>query len=248
MRKTDVIAVHDFRDVWENFGAEVIPAEVLYDDGHVLVVNKPTGCTVTRERHSGNCPFRNGILLYARSADWGERALAERYRPRTVHRIDRETSGAVIIATSREGELHLGGQFNDRALVKEYLAVVHGEVLDESGEIDVPIAPDARDVGRMQVGGRTAKRALTRYEIAERYRGFTLLRVFLETGRRHQIRVHLSEIGHPRGSRRNLWRRPAPVVADQAKLPPQSPPRGKAAHHPSSASRACADLLAHGPG
>ncbi len=198
MRTGQVVQVHGLAEARAAYKGEVVRAAVLYEDEHLLVLNKPAGCTVVRERRSDVCPFQSGVLAHLRkSPASAEAALRTRYRPRAVHRLDRETTGAVIVAKSREGERHLALQFQERTIRKEYLAIVCGEPADDRGEIDVVISERAGDIERMSTGGREGKKSLTAYEVVERFNGYALVRAEPKTGRRHQIRLHLAHIGHP---------------------------------------------------
>lgn len=182
----------------ETFVIASISPDVLYEDDDLLVLNKPAGCTVVRKRNAEHCAFQTGILEYLRrSPEAAQRAARERYRPRALHRLDRDTTGAVIEAKTRAGELCVARQFQDRKVKKEYLAVVRGEPAEDSGAMEEPIGPVAGDLTRMQIRGQNAKASLTTYDVLERFRGFAYVRVLLHTGRRHQIRVHFAHAGHP---------------------------------------------------
>ena len=197
LRSGDSVTVEPDPEQDDRLRANPVEVTVLYEDPHIVVVDKPAGETVTRDRQTGTSAFRDGVLDALRNSDQAAAIRERGYRPRPVHRIDRDTSGALAFAISREGELHLARQFRERTVGKEYLAVVHGEFLGESEEISEPIAPDAKDVGLMRIDAGRGKPALTRCEPVERFRGYTLLRVRPRTGRRHQIRLHLAHIGHP---------------------------------------------------
>jgi len=180
------------------FQTKIIRAPVLYEDEHLVVLNKPAGCTVVRERHSEACPFQNGVLEHVRrSPAYAAIAQRESYRPRAVHRLDRDTTGAVIFVKSREAELHLSRQFRERTIKKEYLAVLHGELPADTGSVEAPVAAHEHELERVFVDERHGKPAITPYEVVERFRGFTLVRALPQTGRRHQVRIHLSHIGYP---------------------------------------------------
>jgi len=194
----ETIAVQNLSLERKTFRTEVIRAEVLYEDNHILVLNKPAGCTVVRERSSGMCAFQNGVLEHLRRLPASAEAAArDRYRPRAVHRLDRDTTGAVVFAKSRAGELWLAQQFQERTVAKEYLAVVHAELASDSGTVEAGVASAPGTLERMCIDDGKGKPSATRYEVAERFRGYTLVRAFPHTGRRHQIRVHFAHIGHP---------------------------------------------------
>ena len=197
LRKGDIVAVEDVDEERKNFAYDSVQAAVLYEDEDVIVLDKPAGCTVVPERNVRGCPFINGVLDHLKRSHESEAAGRRRYRPRPVHRLDRDTTGAIVVAKSRRGELHLAAQFQTGAVRKKYLAVVHGEPARESGRIDAPVGSVPRDITRMAVDHERGKPAFTEYEVAERFRGFALVRAFPLTGRRHQVRLHLAHIGHP---------------------------------------------------
>jgi len=194
----DAVAVPKLDDLRAGFKTRTIPASVLYEDAHILVLDKPAGCTVVRRRNQQHCAFQNGVLDYLRrSPDAFSTAMRDHYRPRALNRLDQDTTGAMLEAKTRAGELHVAAQIQARSARKEYLAVVRGEVSDDGGTIEEPIGPVPGDISRMAVGARSGKHALTEYAVVERFRGFTLARAILHTGRRHQIRLHFAQIGHP---------------------------------------------------
>lgn len=167
---------------------------VLYEDTSCLACMKPAGTAVIAERGEVEAPFLGAVVHHLAKGN------ARPPRPRVVHRIDKDTSGVVVIAKTRDGMRSLSTQFSERGVTKEYLALVLGEpsLEQESGEIDLPIGPTIKSAERrVRVGGKDAKPAETTWEVAERFRGYTLLRVTPHTGRQHQIRVHLEAVGFP---------------------------------------------------
>ncbi|MEJ7616430.1 MAG: RluA family pseudouridine synthase [Pyrinomonadaceae bacterium] len=171
---------------------ENIPLDILYEDEHLIVVNKSAGMVV----HPG-AGVSTGTLAHALLYHFAE--LATRggaARPGIVHRLDRETSGVILVAKTEAAHENLSQQFRDRSVFKSYLALVHGQVKAESGSINEPIARDRRHRTRMGVvrGGREA---LSLYRVRERFARMTLLNVEIKTGRTHQIRVHLAHLKHP---------------------------------------------------
>jgi len=172
---------------------EPIPLTVVWEDEHLLVIDKPPGLVV--HPAAGR---RAGTLV---------NALLHRYRelPRTggsdrpgiVHRLDRDTSGLLVVAKNEYAQRVLSRQFQERRVKKEYRAVVWGELNRDRVVLDGSIGRSPRDRKRMAVGGKKSREALTRIEVAARFPGFTYLKVFPETGRTHQIRVHVAEMGHP---------------------------------------------------
>jgi 23S rRNA pseudouridine1911/1915/1917 synthase len=175
-----------------SFAAEDIPVEVVYEDDDLVVVNKPAGMVVHPAAGIDSGTLANALAFHFQQLSTTSGAP----RPGIVHRLDKGTSGLLVVAKTENTHEHLADQFRDREVFKSYVALVHGLVEKEGGEIDQPIARDPRNRTRMAVvrGGRPA---LSIYKVRRRFERFTLLDVELKTGRTHQIRVHLAWLKHP---------------------------------------------------
>lgn len=165
--------------------------EALYEDESVLAAFKPAGVGVTADRGQKFSAFLGACLHHFRGRE-PERST----RPRVVHRLDKETSGVVLIAKSREALRSLTSQFEAGAVGKDYLALVLGEPHREEGVIDLPIGMEVH-TQKLRAGGKNARPAETRFSVEERFRGYALLRLRPITGRQHQIRLHCEAVGHP---------------------------------------------------
>lgn len=171
-----------------------IPLDIVYEDADVVVVNKPRGMVVHPAPGHPDGTLVNALLWHcgeSLSGVGGER------RPGIVHRIDKDTSGLIIAAKNDFAHLALSAQLADRSLSRVYEAVARGEFRDEAGTVDAPIGRHPTERKRMAVTERGSRPAVTHWEVIARCRGWTHIRCRLETGRTHQIRVHMAYIGHP---------------------------------------------------
>ena len=168
-----------------------IPLAVVYEDADVIVVDKPAGMVVHPAPGHPRGTLANALLAHVPGISVGGSQ-----RPGIVHRLDKDTSGLIVAAKTDRGRTALVTQWEDRSVEKIYLALVSGSVADEEAVIDAPIGRDPKNRQRMAVV-RSGRRAVTRFHIVERFPTATLLEVTIETGRTHQIRVHLAFIGHP---------------------------------------------------
>ncbi len=173
---------------------EAIPLDIRYEDADLLVVNKPKGMVVHPAAGHADGTLVNALLAHCGNSLSGINGVI---RPGIVHRIDKDTSGLLIVAKNDFAHQRLAEQIKEHSFTRIYEAVVHGNLKDDAGTVDAPIGRHPTDRKRMAVTEKNSRNAVTHYEVLARYRGFTHVRLKLETGRTHQIRVHMAYIGHP---------------------------------------------------
>ena len=177
----------------ETLQPEPIPLDILHEDAHLIVINKPAGMLVHPAGGVNTGTLVNALLAHSTSLS----SIGGVERPGIVHRLDKDTSGLLVVAKTDDAHSRLSAQLETRAMTRRYVAVVCGIPTNASGTIDAQIARSRRDRRRMTTVVEEGRRAITHYEVTERYHNFAFLQLRLETGRLHQIRVHLQHIGHP---------------------------------------------------
>jgi 23S rRNA pseudouridine1911/1915/1917 synthase len=192
LKENDVIKIKDLT-VDTSVKAEEIPLDILYEDDDIIVVNKKSGMVV----HPGNGNYTGTLVnaLMAYTDDLSDEGGSERVG--IVHRIDKDTSGVLLIAKTNEAHRILSDGFKNKTIHRKYIALVHGIIDNNRGKIDAPIGRSKIDRKKMCVTDENSKKAVTTFTVLERLNNATLLELVLETGRTHQIRVHMQYIGHP---------------------------------------------------
>ena len=176
-----------------HLAAEPIPLDILYEDHHLLVLNKPADMVVHPSAGHPDGTLVNGLLHHCPDLE----GVGTERRPGIVHRLDKDTTGALVVAKSNRAHQKLAAQFKDRLVLKSYLALVAGVPSKTSGAVDLPLGRHSQERKKMAVVGHGGREALTLWRVKERFAGTSLFDVSLQTGRTHQIRVHCLSIGHP---------------------------------------------------
>ncbi|HZK24813.1 MAG TPA: RluA family pseudouridine synthase [Oscillospiraceae bacterium] len=174
--------------------AEEIPLKILYEDADILVLNKPKGIVVHPAAGHATGTLVNALLYHCQDLS----GIGGEARPGIVHRLDKDTSGVLVIAKNDQAHLKLSRQFKAHTVTREYVAIVHGQLTAAHGTIDAAIARHPQERKKMAVTKRDkGRRAVTHFEVLESFKDYTYVALRLETGRTHQIRVHLASLGHP---------------------------------------------------
>ena len=190
---------------------EDIPLDILYEDDYVLVVNKPKDMVVHPAPGHYEHTLVNGIMYHCGNELSGINGVM---RPGIVHRIDKDTTGSLVICKNDLAHEALALQLKEHSIRREYIAVVEGNIDEDSGVIKKPIGRSEKDRKKMCVNAKISKPAVTHYEVLERFNGYTYIKCILETGRTHQIRVHMASIGHPVVGDEVYGTRKPPVVTN----------------------------------
>lgn len=174
--------------------AEDIPLSVLYEDDDILIVDKPKGMVVHPAPGHYSGTLVNAVMFHCKGNLSG---IGGVMRPGIVHRIDKDTSGSLIICKNDNSHRKIAAQLKEHSITRRYRAICHGKMPAEEGSIDAPIGRDAKDRKKMAVNEKHGKEAVTHYKVLKEFQGYSYLECQLETGRTHQIRVHMASIGRP---------------------------------------------------
>ena len=192
VKENDVITLLDVADVKAEIKEEDIPLAIVYEDDDLMIINKPQGMVVHPANGHYSGTLVNALMYQADSLS----SINGVIRPGIVHRIDKDTSGLICVAKNDNAHHFLAEQLKDHTMAREYIALVRGVIKENSGTIDMPIGRDKKDRQKMGID-KEGKPATTHFQVIERFNDHTLVKCQLVSGRTHQIRVHMSAIGHP---------------------------------------------------
>lgn len=193
LKENDQIEIKDYEEEEMTAEAEKMDLDIVYEDADVIVVNKANGVVVHPAIGNHHGTLVNGLLYHAKELS----NINGEFRPGIVHRIDADTTGLLMVAKNNRAHENLAKQLEEKTTYRKYIALVWGVIGHDTGEIDAPIGRDLKDRKKMAVTNTNSKDAKTHFKVLKRYQDATLIELRLETGRTHQIRVHMNYIGHP---------------------------------------------------
>lgn len=191
VKSGDVIRLEEPETKTLELRPENIPLDIVYEDDDVIIINKPQGMVVHPAPGHDEHTLVNALLYHCPLS-----TINGTFRPGIVHRIDKDTSGLLMVAKNDKVHRSLAKQLKDKTNIREYVALVHGRIAEDEGTINAPIGRSLKD-RKKQAVVKDGRNAVTHFEVLKRYRDYTLVKCILETGRTHQIRVHMKYIGHP---------------------------------------------------
>ncbi len=189
----DIVTIEETEPVEIELKPQEIPINIIYEDDDILIVNKEKGMVVHPGNGNPDKTLANAVAAHCKGSLSG---IGGKIRPGIVHRIDKDTSGLVIIAKNDIAHINLSNQIQKRKVKKTYMALVRGVIKENEATINMPIGRSSKDRKKMAVS-KTGKEAITHFKVLNRFDGYTFIEVNIETGRTHQIRVHMAEIGYP---------------------------------------------------
>ena len=193
LKQGDVIKIEEYKEPEMNLDPVNMNLDIVYEDDDVIVVNKANGVVVHPAISNKSNTLVNGLLYHSNSLS----DINGEFRPGIVHRIDAYTTGLLMVAKNNEAHASLAKQLEEKTTTRKYIALVWGVINNDTGTIDAPIGRDVNDRKKMSVTSVNSKKAITHFKVLKRYKDATLIELQLETGRTHQIRVHMNYIGHP---------------------------------------------------
>ena len=193
VEEKDIIQIEEIELKETTLKPENIPIDILYEDNDIIVVDKPKGLVVHPGNGNEDGTLVNAIMNICKDSLSGIGGVV---RPGIVHRLDKDTSGVLMIAKNDKAHINLSNQIKNREVRKIYIALVRGKIVEDEASINMPIGRSTKDRKKMAVT-RNGKQAITHFKVLKRYNQYTLLQIKIDTGRTHQIRVHMAEIGHP---------------------------------------------------
>ena len=194
LKAEDVVDITIPDAVEPDIKPENIPLDILYEDDYILVVNKPKGMVVHPAAGHNSGTLVNAVMYHCRENLSGINGVL---RPGIVHRIDMDTTGSLIICKNDMAHNHIAEQLKVHSITRKYRAIVHGVIKEEEGRVEAPIGRHPVERKKMAINEKNGKPAVTNYKVLERFRDFTYVECQLETGRTHQIRVHMASLHHP---------------------------------------------------